>query len=264
MEDQKPPKDVIAQVGEELLTEKELEMYIPEAQRGSVTLQRKRYYVERWIENEILYQEAKRKKIDQDETVRWRTEQVARNTIIEEFLQRELGDGVKVSEEEASQYYQQNKDMFRRDEDEVRLSHILVKNIAEAGLITVRLREGESFDMVAKNLSLDERTRDKGGDIGYFPISNLPPQFYEVITKLKVGEVSSPIQTDYGFDIIQVTDKKEKGSIKEYELVKEEITNFLTQDKNKKEIENLLGELKKAAKVETFGWAADTILPETK
>ena len=55
-----------------------------------------------------LYQEAKRKKIDEDETVKWRTDQVVRSTIIQAFLEKELEERVKVSEDEAQQYYQKN------------------------------------------------------------------------------------------------------------------------------------------------------------
>ncbi|MCK4385721.1 MAG: peptidyl-prolyl cis-trans isomerase [candidate division Zixibacteria bacterium] len=254
---QKPEADVIARVNEGVLTERDLEMNIPEAQRNFITPEQKINYVRRWIENEILYQEAKRKKIDEDETVKWRTDQVVRSTIIQAFLEKELEERVKVSEDEAKQYYQKNKNMFRWEEDEVRISHILVKNIAEAGLVTVRLQDGESFDMIASQMSLDGGTKERGGDMGYVPLSSLPPQFYKEITKLGIGGVSAPIRTDYGFDIVMVTDRKEKGSIKEYELVGEEVTNSLILTKKKKELGDLFEELKKEAKVETFGWASD-------
>ncbi|KPK77465.1 MAG: hypothetical protein AMJ89_02375 [candidate division Zixibacteria bacterium SM23_73] len=253
---QKSPKDVIARVNEGVLTEKDLEMDIPEAQRGFITLQQKRDYVRAWIQNEILHQEAKRKRIDQDEAVKWRIDRAVRSTIIEAFLEKELGDRVKVSEDEAQQYYQKNKNAFRREEDEVRISHILVKNIAEAGLITVKLQDGESFETIAKDMSLDEATQEKGGDMGYVPLSDLPPDFYKAVTKLGIGGISTPIQTNYGIDIIMLTDRKEKGSIREYELVKDQVINSLIFTKKNRELGNLFEELKKEAKVETFGWAS--------
>jgi peptidyl-prolyl cis-trans isomerase C len=252
-----PPKaaEVIARVNTEVLTEKDLEMNLPEAQNNSISLEQKRDYVRRWIENQILYQEAKRKRIDQDENIKWRIEQTARNIIIDGFLEKELEARAKVSEEEVKRTYQENKNMFRREQDEARISRILVKNIAEAGLVRVRIQEGESFDTIAKQMSLDEGTKERGGDIGYIPLSNLPPEFYEAVTKLRPKEISAPIPTDYGFVIVMVTDRKEKGSIKEYEEAKEEITDSLTLTKQKKELENLFNELKKSAKVQTFGWA---------
>ncbi|MCK4427237.1 MAG: peptidylprolyl isomerase, partial [candidate division Zixibacteria bacterium] len=232
---QKPPKDVIARVNEGVLTKWDLEMDIPEAQRGFITLQQKRDYVRAWIENEILHQEAKRKRIDQDEAVKWRIDRAARSTIIEAFLEKELGDRVKVSEDETKQYYQKNKNAFRREQDEVRISHILVRNIAEAGLITVRLQEGESFEVIAKDMSLDEASQERGGDMGYVLLSNLPPDFYEAVTKLRIGGISAPIRTNYGFDIIMLTDRKEKGSIREYELVKDQVINSVIFTKKKRE-----------------------------
>jgi peptidyl-prolyl cis-trans isomerase C len=261
---QKPPADVIARVNEGVLTEWDLEMDIPEAQRGFITFQQKRDYVRVWIENEILYQEAKRKRIDQDEAVKWRIDRTIRGTIIEAFVEKELGDRVKVAEDEAQQHYQKNKNAFRREEDEVRISHILVKNIAEAGLITVRLQGGESFEMLAKDMSLDKTSQEKGGDMGYVPLSDLPPDFYEAVTKLGIGGVSTPIRTDYGFDIIMLTDRKEKGSIKEYERVRDQIVNSLIFIKKKRELGNLFEELRKEAKVETFGWASGVFPQEER
>ncbi len=259
----KPPRDVIARVDEGVLTEWDLEMDIPEAQTASASLDQKREYVRMWIESEILYQEAKRKKIDRDEAARWRMDRAVRSSIIESFLWKELEDRVKVSDDEAREFYLKNRNMFTREEDEVRLSHILVKSIAEAGLVTVRMEGGESFDAIAKHLSLDAATKERGGDMGYIPLSNLPPQFYEAAAKLKPGAVSAPIRTDFGFDIITVTDRKEKGSIREYELVKGQVTNSLIVAKRKQEVENLLEELKKEAKVETFGWASG-VFPQEK
>jgi parvulin-like peptidyl-prolyl isomerase len=256
--------EVVARVNEEVLTEKDLEAILPEAQKSSITLEQKKDYVRRWIENQILYQEAKKKRIDQDEDVKWRIDQAVRSIIIEGFLEKELQARVAVPEEEVKRTYQENKNMFKREQDEVRLSRILVKNIAEAGLVRVRMQGGESFDMIAKQMSLDGETKERGGDIGYVPLSNIPPPFYEAVTKLKTGEISTPIQTDYGFIVIMLTDRKEKDSIKEYEQVKEEITDSLTRTKREKELENLFEELKKVAKVETFGWAAGITSDETR
>lgn len=261
---QKPPADVIARVNEGVLTQWDLEMDIPEDQRSSITLEQKKDYVRRWIENEILYQEAKRKKIDQDNNLKWLIDRTVRSKIIEAFLEKEMGTRVKVSEDEAKQYYQKNKNTFRRKEEEVRLSHILVRNIAEAGLVAVRLQEGETFDMIAKQISLDDGTKERGGDMGYIPLSDLPPQFYREVTKLRIGEVSPPLRTDYGFDIIMVTDRKGKGSIKGYELVKDQIINSLILAKKKRELRNLLEELKKKAEVQTFGWASGVFPQEER
>jgi peptidyl-prolyl cis-trans isomerase C len=252
-----PPQEggMIARVNGEVLTEKDLEADFPETQKESISLEQKKEYVRRWIENQILYQEAKKKRIDQDENVKWRIDQAVQNIIIEGFLEKELQARVVVPEEKVKRAYQENKNAFKRQQDEVRLSRILVKNIAEAGLVTVRMQGGETFDQLAKQMSLDDQTKEKGGDIGYVPLSNIPPPFYEAVIKLRIGELSAPIQTDYGFVLIMLTDRKEKDSIKEYEQVKEEITDSLTRAQQKMELDNLFEELKKAAKVETFGWA---------
>jgi peptidyl-prolyl cis-trans isomerase C len=249
-------EEVVAQVGEAVLTDQDLELDVPEAQRSLATLEQKKDYVRRWIENEILYQEAKNKKVDQDENLKWEIYRTVRGRIIEAFLEKELGARVTVSEEEAKEYYQKYKDAFKREADEVRLSHILVRSVGEAALVAVRVQQGESFAMVAGQMSLDEGTKKMGGDMGYVVLSDLPPPYYEQATRLGVKEISGPIATDYGFDIIMVTDRKKKGSLRRYELVEGQIVNSLTVTKRKKELANLFQELKKEAKVQTFGWAS--------
>ncbi|HET9419194.1 MAG TPA: peptidylprolyl isomerase, partial [Chthoniobacterales bacterium] len=71
-----------------------------------------------------------------------------------------------------------------------------------------RVRKGEDFsELVAAN-SEDEATKARGGDLGFFSESRMPPDFFEAVQKLRVGEISRPVRTRLGFHIIQVTDVK--------------------------------------------------------
>ena len=82
--------------------------------------------------------------------------------------------------------------------------HILVESRPEAEQALARLRAGEEFAALAKELSLDETSRNDGGDLGWFPRGIMPPALEEVAFSLALGETSDVVETPYGFHILQV------------------------------------------------------------
>lgn len=86
----------------------------------------------------------------------------------------------------------------------VHARHILVATDAEAQLVLQRLRNGESFEAVAADSSLDMTTRDRGGDLGFFVAEDLTtPELAEAAFKLRPGEITGPVATMLGYHIIQ-------------------------------------------------------------
>jgi foldase protein PrsA len=91
--------------------------------------------------------------------------------------------------------------------EQVRARHILVETGPEAQRALARLRAGEEFAALAKELSLDETSREDGGDLGWFPRGIMPTALEDVAFALPIGGVSEVVQTDYGFHILQVMEK---------------------------------------------------------
>ncbi|ANB57731.1 PPIC-type PPIASE domain protein [Anoxybacillus sp. B7M1] len=120
---------------------------------------------------------------------------------------------VKVTEKELKQYYDQYK-------PEIRASHILVKDEKTAQEVKAKLDKGEDFAKLAKEYSQDTGSAQNGGDLGWFGTGKMVKEFEDAAYALKVGEISQPIKTEYGYHIIKVTDKKKKPS---YEQMKDEI-----------------------------------------
>lgn len=258
------PKDALVCINDECLTERDIEYQIPDAYRGSVTPEEKKEYVKRWIRNEIIYQEAKRQKVDQDKEVKSLVKQGIRDIVVKEFIDQKLKDKLKVTEEEARRYYQQNRQQFVWEDDYVRISHIFTEGIAGATLADLLLKEENKFEDVALKISEDERNKKKGGDLGFVRTQDLSPEIAEFASKLKEGEISPPIQTSYGYEIIQVTDRRQKGSPKGFKWAKEEIINTLFLQYRQREIENILNQLREKVEIETFDWASDITPLETK
>jgi len=258
------PKDALVCINDECLTERDIEYQIPDAYRGFVTPEEKKEYVKRWIRNEIIYQEAERQKVDQDKEVKSLIKQGIKDIVVKEFIDQKLKDKLKVTEEEARRYYQQNRQQFVWEDDYVRISHIFTEGMAGATLADLLLKEGNKFEDVALKISEDERNKKKGGDLGFVRTQDLSPEIAEFALKLKEGEISPPIQTSYGYEIIQVTDRRQKGSPKGFKWAKEEIINTLTLQYRQREIENILNQLREKVEIETFDWASDITTDEIR
>ncbi|HSA98947.1 MAG TPA: peptidylprolyl isomerase [Candidatus Nitrosotenuis sp.] len=87
--------------------------------------------------------------------------------------------------------------------DKIKCSHILVEKQGQALAILERLKKGEKFAEIAKELSLDTGSGKRGGELGYFGRGKMVKPFEAAAFKLAVGEISEPIKTEYGYHIIK-------------------------------------------------------------
>lgn len=128
-------------------------------------------------------------------------------------------------------------------EDEVKASHILVPTEEEARAALKRVRGGEDFAKVAKEVSKDPGS--PGGSLGWFTKDRMVPAFAEVAFKTPKGTISEPVQSQFGWHIIRVEDKRSK-EFPPFEAVKDQIVRFVARRAHAVEIEKLRG----AAKIE--------------
>ena len=112
--------------------------------------------------------------------------------------------------------------------------------------IIKKLKNGESFDDLAKEYSDDTSNKDKGGDLGYFNTGDMLEEFEKAAFALKKGKyTTTPVKTKYGYHIILKTDEKEKPSLEDK---KEEIIKTLADEAKSKDTAlsiNALVELRK-------------------
>jgi foldase protein PrsA len=108
-----------------------------------------------------------------------------------------------VSDEEITSYYLQNLDQFSAGKDEVRAAHILVGNLSVAEDVIQKLNQGNDFNQLALTYSEDPSVSTNSGNLGIFGKGQMVKEFEDAAFSLKVGEISEPIKTTYGYHIIK-------------------------------------------------------------
>lgn len=155
-------------------------------------------------------------------------------------------ENVEVTEDEAKEYFEKNKEHFNIG-PKVKASHILVSTEEEANSILNELNE-DNFAEIAKEKSSCPSSSN-GGDLGEFTQGQMVPEFDEKVFSMKVGEISEPVKTQFGYHIIKLNDRQDEV---DFENFKDKV---LAELKNRKEQEvyvNKVKELSQKHKVEVI------------
>jgi peptidyl-prolyl cis-trans isomerase C len=156
------------------------------------------------INLEVISQEAVKKGLDQQPEVVQQIELTKQTALANAYVM----DFVKnhpLSEDALKQEYENQKSHYGNKEYKV--EHILVDSEKEAQAIIVELKKkGSKFDKIAKKSSKDPGSKDKGGDLGWTVPTTFVQPFGEAILKLNKGEMSAPVQTQYGWHVIKLDD----------------------------------------------------------
>jgi len=154
---------------------------------------------------------------------------------------------VQVTDEDLQTYYDENKANYETPE-QVRASHILVDSREEAEEILAQLKGGADFAKLAQERSKDGSAAN-GGDLDFFGRGAMVAPFEEAAFALEVGAISDVVESEFGFHIIKVTDKRAAGTTP-FEDVKEEIRETLHSQRLSERTQTYIEELRTAAKIE--------------
>jgi peptidyl-prolyl cis-trans isomerase C len=192
----------------------------------------------------------------------FRTELRARH-MVDAVVQQEASRlPAVVSDVDAKAFYDQNPTLFDTGE-RVRASHILVRvpdgaspdakkaARARAEAARARIRKGEDFAAVAREVSEDPGSGPRGGELGVFGKGQMVPPFEKAAFALPAGQVSDLIETQFGLHIIKVNERLPAGKIP-FEPVKGQIKDHLAQTRKQQAVDELLRGLRAKAKIETY------------
>ncbi|MGK9475581.1 foldase protein PrsA [Melioribacter sp. OK-6-Me] len=136
-----------------------------------------------------------------------------KQTILAYLKDREIYAKITATEEEL-------RDAFLKTNQKVAARHLFAFTKEEADSLYELLRNGADFDSLAKTIFTDSLLANNGGYLGYFSWGDMDPAFEDAAYKMKIGEISTPVKTKYGYSIIKLEDKVTLPIITEWEFQK--------------------------------------------
>ena len=184
--------------------------------------------------------------------------ELEKTLVVNRYIQQNVDKKISVIPAEVSEYYLKHPDEFKHP-DIIRTSHILIavpenataaqdsaaRQRAEA--LLVRVRKGEDFAKLARENSMDS-SASNGGDIGYTEKGQLDPAYENAAWSMTVGQTSGIIRSSFGYHIIKVTEKKKAGSAT-LDEARDQLTNFLKEQKRAAEMDKMIKEMRAKAKI---------------
>ena len=186
-------------------------------------------------------------------------QEIRQNLKIEDLLDKKLSRSKEVTDEEVNAFYRDHPESFRTSE-QVRASHILIgvkpedpqqerdRKRLEASRLRGEIERGAAFEQLAQQHS-DCPSKAQGGDLGFFERGRMVKPFEEAAFKLKKGEVSQVVETEFGYHLIKVTDRQESG-VMALDQVRDKVASFLDRQQKEQQIGDFLANLRKTATIE--------------
>jgi len=193
-----------------------------------------------YVNREILAENAKKSDIEKSDLYKQQLqmvqEQIAVNIFLDHYAKRHMQNAdIKA---EYNNYVKALK-----DNDELKVSHILVKSEAVANELYGKIKSGKiTFEQAAKENSLDN-SKAQGGEIGYISRGQTVPEFENKAYSLKKGEVSAPVNTQFGWHLVKVTDIK-KRTIPTFEESKKNVEQAVLMKIKQEYVTKLMKESK--------------------
>jgi len=254
---------LLATVGDKKITESDLfekiSMLPPQFRARYQTEEAKQKLLEQTVKFTLLSKEARKLGIHEKKDVARKIEEITNNIIIQELTKQEITDKITVTDAEMKAYYKKNQKEFIKPE-KVKASLIMFavgkddppnkkdSQMAKATAALKRLKAGEGFKAVAKEVSEDKRTKKRGGNTGFFSRGKRTKiygdKFEDAAFSLNKGQLSGVVKGDKGLFIIKLEDKKPEVKQK-LEEVKKRIERIIKQKKHKELYDAYLEKLKK-------------------
>lgn len=186
---------------------------------------------------------------------------LAAQNITEEDLRKDIKNGllqeaaitedIEVTDEEIETY-------FERQNNQIDAQHILVTDEDLAKKVAKEAKDGKDFDKLAEKYSTDEQNAKDGGKLPPFGVGEMTPEFENAVFEMKEGEISEPVQSDFGFHIIKLNKKEETdedlGKLEDQkdEIRREIASNKIDQTAAMEKLSKLMDETDIKVKIKEF------------
>jgi len=205
------------------------------------------------VDRKLLMQYAKTKKIEDRAEFKEKMEMLKKELMLNLWIEDEIKkieDSIKEADIKAE--YEKNKDSYKVPA-ELKARHILVEKEEDAKAIIDELSKAKDVKAEFIKLAKEKSTGPSGpngGDLGWFPLDRMVPEFSEAANKLKKGTFTkTPVKTQFGYHVILLDDRKAE-STKKFDEVKEQIRQKLNREKFNAFMDEKVATLKKDAKID--------------
>lgn len=208
--------DTLAIVGNKTITLVEFQTYYKEKLRKiglTDNCDTRIKYLQNLVDDELLLVDAKKRGIDKTRSALTELERIKTQELLNAFSKTFIEPTVKVTNQDVQQ-------MYIKMNTKIKVKHLYASTLDEAEKLYDQLKEGKSFEELAKEVFHDAQLKDSGGDLGYISVDEMDPDFENAAFALKVGEVSRPVKTVTGYSIIKVEDIKQNPFLIESEYLK--------------------------------------------
>jgi peptidyl-prolyl cis-trans isomerase C len=181
---------------------------------------------EELIDLELIAQEARKTGLDKQPEVTQMIE-VTRQQILSNAFAQDYIKNHPIAEDKLKEIYENQKQVMV-GKKEYKVAHILVDSEKEAQAIVTSLKNKGKFEKIAKEKSKDQGSKPQGGELGWTNPAAFVPPFAEALLKLTKGQISAPVQTEFGWHIIKLEDVRD-FEIPPYDKVKASLEKRLQQ-----------------------------------
>ena len=204
--------------------------------------------VDELIMHELMYSDAVENNLESEEEF-IEVFNNMKKSMLQQYNLRKMFNEIAISEEEIKAFYDENKSLYNRPEM-VSASHILVDSEEKANEILEDITDGLSFEDAAKEFSSCP-SKQEGGALGQFGKGQMVKEFEDAAFAMRVGEISAPVKTQFGYHIIKLTENLSARNA-EFEEVYQEVKDNCFAVKQENVYKNRKEELSKKYDVVIF------------
>jgi len=246
--------ETLATVNGSKITKEEVNEFVIRSIPGmiydSLSKTQQKVVVNKMIERKLFLEDAKRIHIEDNPEYQKALNKLKENLLLDFWMKIKVEE-IEISNKKAQETYYENIKQITKPAS-VKVRHILVTSEEEAFRIIRKLKKSKHLKKTFIQLAKSESTgpsATNGGELDWFVYEQMVPEFSEAAFALRKGTITlQPVQTQFGYHVIYLEDKKEKTIIP-YEKVKPKIVQDLRIDRFKIKLENLSKKMKETAKI---------------
>lgn len=235
--------DVVATINGKPITKGDLavaESEIGSSMGSMPAAQKQMSLLEFLIDNQLFAEAGEKLELGETQAFKTRLNYLKRRALREVYFEQIIK--ASVTDEDARKIYDAQVGQLK-PEEEVNARHILVETEDQAKELKKKLEDGADFAKLAKENSKDPGSKDNGGDLGYFGRGQMVPKFEKAVFALEKGQISDPIETQFGWHLVKMEDRRKKEPPK-FDVVKDRIVQSLLLQKAQKTAANLRNKAK--------------------